>query len=90
LQSISYFKPNVAVLDLGMPGLSGIEVTRELMKNGERTAVVICSAHVMPEFVEAARLAGVVGYVLKHSCTRDLLAAVEAAADGRLSFPSGL
>src|SRR5205807_6770226 len=51
LQYVSRFDPDVVVLDLCMPGLSGLEVTRELMSNGPRPAVVICSAHVMPDII---------------------------------------
>jgi two-component system response regulator EvgA len=87
LQAISHFNPDVAVLDIGMPRLNGLDVTRELMKNGRRPAVVICSAHAMPELVEAAREAGASGFVCKQRCAQDLLPAVEAAGRGRLSFP---
>jgi DNA-binding NarL/FixJ family response regulator len=88
LQCISELDPDVAVLDLSMPGLSGLEVTRELMSNGRKPAVVICSAHVMPEIVEAIREAGASGFVSKHRCTQDLLPAIEAAASGQSYFPA--
>jgi DNA-binding NarL/FixJ family response regulator len=90
LQCISHHNPDVAILDLGMPGLTGLEVTRELMKNALNTAVVICSAHVMQELVDAAREAGALGFVFKHRCTQDLLPAVEAAGNGRLCFPASV
>jgi DNA-binding NarL/FixJ family response regulator len=86
LQSISQVKPDVAVLDLEMPGLNGLEVTRKIMGNGQRPPVVICSADTTPELVEAARRAGAAGYVFKHCCTRDLLPAIEAVASGRVFF----
>jgi DNA-binding NarL/FixJ family response regulator len=90
LQAISEFKPDVAVLDLGMPAPNGIDITRQLMSNGRKPPVVICSAETAQEIVEAAREAGALGFVFKHSCTRDLLPAVEAAGNGRLCFPSSL
>jgi DNA-binding NarL/FixJ family response regulator len=90
LQVISHHKPDVAVLDLEMPGLSGIEVTRQVMSNGHKPGVVICSAHITQEIVGAAREAGALGYVFKHNCARDLLPAIEAAGNGRPSFPPGL
>jgi DNA-binding NarL/FixJ family response regulator len=88
LQCISQFDPDVAVLDLSMPGFSGLEVTRELMSKGRKPAVVICSAHVMPDIIEAIREAGASGFVSKHRCTQDLLPAIEAAASGRSFFPA--
>jgi two-component system, NarL family, response regulator LiaR len=88
LQSISQAKPDVAVLDLEMPGLNGLQVTREIMSNGQRPPVVICSVDTTQEVVEAAREAGAAGYVFKHCCTRDLVAAIEAVAGGRVFFPS--
>ena len=88
LQYISQLDPDVAVVDLSMPGLSGLEVTRELMSNGRKPAVVICSAHVMPDIIEAIREAGASGFVSKHRCVQDLLPAIEAAASGQSYFPT--
>jgi DNA-binding NarL/FixJ family response regulator len=90
LQALSQHKPDVAVLDLAMPGVSGIEITQHLMSNGRKPPVVICSAESTQEIVEAARQAGAAGYVFKHCCTRDLVPAIEAAANGQPSFPSGV
>jgi DNA-binding NarL/FixJ family response regulator len=90
LQAISDFNPDVAVLDIGMPALNGLDVTRELMKNGRRPAVVICSAHAMPELVEAAREAGASGFVFKHRCAQDLLPAIDAAGRGVFLSPSSV
>jgi DNA-binding NarL/FixJ family response regulator len=87
LQSISQVKPDVAVLDLEMPELNGLQVTREIMSDGQRPPVVICSVDTTQELVEAARQAGAAGYVFKHCCTRDLLPAIEAVASGRVFFP---
>ncbi len=83
LEVIRRFNPDVAVLDLEMPGLNGIEVTQELMKDARYPAVVICSVHQDQEFVEAAMSAGALGYVFKTDCARDLPVAIRAAARGR-------
>ena len=77
------FLPDVAVLDLGMPLLNGIEVTRKLKRLGSTPAVVICSVENAPEIVEAARQAGALGYVLKKHMARDLIAAVKSAVAGK-------
>jgi two-component system response regulator DesR len=74
--------PDLAILDLEMPGLNGIEVTRELAKSLPTVAVVLCSVESDPEIIEAARLAGVGGYVFKIRIARDLVEAVKSAARG--------
>jgi DNA-binding NarL/FixJ family response regulator len=87
LESIRSCCPDVVVLDLEMPLLNGIEVTRELSKHSPRPAVVICSVESDPEFIEAARDAGALGYVFKARIEADLIAAVNSVARGQ-SFVS--
>jgi two-component system response regulator DegU len=87
LECIRLYRPNVAVLDLEMPGLNGLEVTRELAESPSNPAVVICSVENYPEIVEAARQAGALGYVFKARVAKDLIVAVKSAADGQ-SFVS--
>jgi DNA-binding NarL/FixJ family response regulator len=87
LECIRLCQPNVVLLDLEMPGLNGIEVTRELAKSPSRPAVVICSVETDLELIEAARQAGALGYVFKARVAEDLIVAVKSAADGQ-SFVS--
>ena len=87
LESIRSCSPDVVVLDLEMPGLTGIEVTRELSKHAPRPAVVICSVESDPEIIESAREAGVLGYVFKVRIRKDLVTAVKLVVSGQ-SFVS--
>ena len=87
LNVIQNTQPDVVVLDLEMPVLSGIEVTRELRKVRASPAVVICSVETDPEIVEAALQAGALGYVSKIRMNQDLVKAVKLAARGE-SFVS--
>ena len=87
LEVIQDTRPDVVVLDLEMPILNGIEVTRELRKVGPSPVVVMCSVETDPEIVEAALQAGALGYVFKMSMNQDLLRAVSLAARGE-SFVS--
>ena len=80
-------KPDVVVLDLEMPGLNGIEITRELKKYSPGPAIVICSVENDQEIVDAAQKIGALGYVFKSRAARDLNAAVKAVARGK-SFVS--
>jgi DNA-binding NarL/FixJ family response regulator len=86
LAAIERHHPNVAVLDLMMPGLGGLEVTRRVSAH---TRVVILSMHDSEAYVVEALRNGALGYVLKDSTADDLLQAVRAAAEGRrfLSAP---
>jgi DNA-binding NarL/FixJ family response regulator len=83
LEVLRRCRPDVAILDLEMPFMNGIEITRELMKDGFKTAVVICSVESDPEIVAAAREAGAIGYVFKTRIAKDLVPAVESAAMGK-------
>jgi DNA-binding NarL/FixJ family response regulator len=83
LEIIRIYQPDVAIVDLEMPAPNGIEVTRELTKRHSNPAIVVCSVQNDPEIVEAARLAGALGYVFKARIASDLIKAVGSVAVGR-------
>ena len=87
LECIRHCQPDVVVLDIHMPVLSGFDVTRELAKHPPSPAVVICSVETGPEIVEAARQAGALGYVFKRRIAKDLIEAIKSIARGQ-SFVS--
>lgn len=87
LECVRRTRPDVVVLDLEMPVLNGIAVTKELTKHGPTPAIVICSVENDPEIIEAARQAGALGYVFKVRIAKDLIPAVNSAARGQ-SFVS--
>jgi DNA-binding NarL/FixJ family response regulator len=87
LERIRLCQPDVVVLDLEMPGLNALEITKELAKHPPSPPVVICSIEVDPETVDAARQAGALGYVFKVRIAKDLIAAVKSVARGQ-SFVS--
>jgi DNA-binding NarL/FixJ family response regulator len=82
LERIRRYKPDIVVLDLEMPLLNGIKVTRELKKLGPNPAVVICSVDQDPEIIEAAQEAGALGFVFKLQMHQDLIRAVKSAVRG--------
>ena len=88
LDQIRALEPSVAVLDLNMPELNGIEVTREIKRLGLASEVVICSVEGDSEIIAAALKAGALGYVLKPAMNRDLGSAVKCVSCGEL-FVSG-
>ena len=84
LDSVKRHVPDLAVLDLAMPFLNGIEVIRELAKLPQRIPVVICSVERDPEIIQAAHKAGAAAYVFKGSFKNDLILAVRSALDGKI------
>ncbi len=71
------FKPNVAILDIGMPELNGLDATRQIVKASPQTEVLILSMHQSEEVVREVLNAGARGYVLKSDADENLVAAVE-------------
>lgn len=74
---------DVVVMDIAMPGLDGIEATRELARRRPRTRVVVLSMHANAEHVWRALQAGAAGYVVKDAAAREVVDAVHAAYEGR-------
>jgi DNA-binding NarL/FixJ family response regulator len=75
-------KPNVAVMDISMPGLNGIDATRLLTGKAPELGVVIVSTHSSPIVVRRAVEAGALGFLAKDAGTEELLRAVRAAGAG--------
>jgi DNA-binding NarL/FixJ family response regulator len=91
LDLIRRYQPDLVVLDLQMPGLNGIEATRELAKHPQSPRVVVCSVETDPEVVEAARQAGAIAYVFKIRVQKDLILAMKSVLQGRPFFsPSSI
>ena len=86
LDLIRRYAPDLVILDLDMPGLNGIEVTRELAKSSKDPPVLICSIITDPDVVEAARQAGALAYVFKTRIEQDLILAVKSVLQ-REPFP---
>ena len=72
------FKPDVAVLDIGMPLLNGVEATRQIHKLSPQTEVLILTMHDSELLVHKVLEAGAHGYILKDDADRNLIAAVDA------------
>jgi len=79
-------KPDVAVVDIGMPGLGGIEATRQIRKVSPGTEVLILSAHGSEKLARELVDAGARGYLLKEDADENLLAAVDALRRGEEYF----
>ncbi len=82
-------QPDVAILDISMPELSGLEATRLIKAESPQTQVLILTMHESDEYFFRALEAGASGYVLKKAATQDLIAAARAVARGEaFLYPS--
>ena len=82
--------PDVAVLDISMPDMSGLDVVRESRARGSRIRLLILSMHDHPEYVLSAVRAGADGYILKSAGPAELREAVQAVATGHEYFGHGV
>lgn len=80
---VGQLQPDVLVLDLMLPGVSGLEVTRQVQQLSPRTHVLILSMHADEAYVLEALKNGATGYILKDSSAADLIQAVREVAVGR-------
>lgn len=76
-------RPDVLVIDITMPGISGLEAAALIRRRGSQVPIVFLSVHEEAEFFLAARRTGALGYVSKVRLASDLIPAVRAALDGR-------
>lgn len=83
LEVVEAEAPDVVVLDISMPGLTGLEVTRRLREDGRSIGILVLSMFDDPEYVLQAMRSGADGYVLKDAGPAELREAVEAVHDGR-------
>lgn len=82
IQLVERLKPTVLLVDLMMPGVNGLEVTRQVGSRSPRTRVVVLSMHANEAYVLEALRYGAAGYVLKDSTAADLLQALHAVTAG--------
>jgi DNA-binding NarL/FixJ family response regulator len=81
-------KPDIVILDIGMPNLNGLEATRQLLRANANARVLILTITDTDEVVRAVLDAGARGFVLKSDAARDLVAAVEALQSNKTFFTS--
>ncbi|HKE28509.1 MAG TPA: response regulator transcription factor [Bryobacteraceae bacterium] len=79
-------KPDVILMDIGMPNLNGIEAARQITTSLPQVSVVILSMHSDEAYVLRALKAGARGYLLKESAESDLIAAIRAVVNGKAFF----
>jgi DNA-binding NarL/FixJ family response regulator len=83
LRAVRELKPNVAILDLDMPKISGLDLTAAIQREQMPTRVIILTMYREEDMFNEAMDLGVLGYVLKDSAADDILHCIRAVADGR-------
>ncbi len=90
MDAVVEYEPDVLVLDIGMPGLNGIDACREVVRKCDGTAVLILTMHNDEQFVVRALQQGALGYVLKESASDKLAEAIETVARGEVFLGPGI
>jgi len=86
VEKTASLKPDVAVLDIAMPNLNGIEACLQITQSNPAIAIVILSMHSDESYVLRALKAGARAYLLKDSAESDLVRAIHAVAEGKSFF----
>lgn len=81
-------RPDVVILDIGMPSLNGLEATRQILKSNPHARVLILTLHDSDQVVREVLNAGARGFLLKSDAARDLVAAVDALRHDKTYFTS--
>jgi DNA-binding NarL/FixJ family response regulator len=90
LEAVRTHSPDVVVMDLGMPGLNGIEATRQVLEASPGTKVIVLSGHAEEHFVSSALQAGAAGYVLKGDAFAELDQALTHVLSGGVYLSPGV
>src|SRR6516162_5365203 len=86
VEMASQLRPDLILLDVGMPNLNGLEATRQILANSPNTLILILTMHDTDQVVREVLRAGARGFLLKSDAGRDLIAAVEALQQKRTFF----
>ena len=89
IEAAMRLKPNIILMDIGLPDLSGIDATREIKKHMPEVSIVALTIHEDEEYFFKMLEAGATGYVPKRAAPEELLTAIRAAATGQVYlYPS--
>jgi DNA-binding NarL/FixJ family response regulator len=83
LEQIRRLQPDIAILDIHMPNMSGFELARAVEEQGIEMAIIFLTMHKAEDMFNAAMDMGVKGYVLKDSAVTDIVGSIKAVVDGQ-------
>jgi DNA-binding NarL/FixJ family response regulator len=82
LSMVERLRPNVAIVDLAMPGMNGVEAARRIRDVSRSTRVIILTGYADEKYIQETLQAGVVGYIVKSGATIDLIRAIREGTPG--------
>lgn len=83
LQKIEKIQPDILLLDISLPGMSGVKVARYLRRTGNITRIIFLTGYTEAAYVEEAERIGVEGYVLKRRAQSELRIAIQQVSEGK-------
>ncbi len=86
IEMAKQLKPDVVIVDIGMPHLNGLDTTRQLLQHDSAFKVIVLTITDSDQVIREALNAGARGFVLKSDAARDLVSAVEALQNNRMFF----
>jgi DNA-binding NarL/FixJ family response regulator len=90
VECIAELRPDVVLMDLSMPGIGGLEATRQILDLGLATRVLVLTMHAEEEYLMPVLQAGGSGYIMKHGADRELVEAIRTVARGDVFlYPTG-
>ncbi|MEZ0088924.1 response regulator [Streptacidiphilus sp. EB129] len=90
VRKVAELRPDVVLMDVRMPGMDGIEATRQIVASGGRSRVLVLTTFDLDEYAHAALRAGASGFLLKDALPEELLAGIRAVASGDAVIAPGL
>jgi LuxR family maltose regulon positive regulatory protein len=90
IDQVEQLKPDIVIMDINMPGMNGIEATKEILSRAEKTKILALSIHSDKQFVNEMLDAGVVGYLLKDDAPEELVKAIERVYNGDMYLSPGV
>jgi DNA-binding NarL/FixJ family response regulator len=90
IRLVEELSPDILILDIGLPGMSGLEALRQISEVHPEVKVVILSMHDTEEYVIQALRLGAVGYILKNAAAQELALAIKAIIDGNTWLSSAV
>jgi len=82
LEQVQQILPDVVLMDIGMPGLNGLEATRQIKHQFPKTKVVVLTMHTNAEYIFNVLQAGASGYLIKQAATEEVISAIRAVYHG--------
>ena len=86
VEKATQLRPDIAILDISMPSLNGLEAARQIVKNVSQTKVLVLTIHDSDPLIQQVLEAGARGYLLKSDAARDLVTAVDALRRNKTFF----